>query len=608
MKRFLIVIPLAILIFSVTTGEAAVDALTEVVPAGSPVVFYVEDVPSSLAQWEGSPSAGLWNDPQTQAFFAPLREELEIDRWNELVLEETGHSLDEIKAMFTGDFIVFMNDFEVVLTENEEDFDFSIAVLAAVGDNAAAVEELILSQKEKIAEEAEEEVDETDVEIIYETREYRGVDLHVETTTENDEVTHENGWAVVDGVWTFGYPVASLEKVVGDILDGGVEDSLDSGDSFGTVRSHLRDTSSWFFADIEPWVPVVRNLVEMGVGAAQESSPFPLDPNTIMDSLGVEAMQAVFLTFDQNKNTALFDFGLTYSENKGLIKLLAYGPGEAPRPTFIPADSDTFSTASFDFAAAWSAIVDIVNGVNPALMGMSAMQLQTIAQNAGVELDLKRDLLDNLTGELVTIQNINGITGDTLIDLDVKQDQVFAIGIRQREALENAIETLKAIAGQGSEFFTTREFNDHTILTLDMPQAEGEAPGALISYVVTDSRLLISVGSSETLESCLLAMGDSGESVWKQPRVRKAMKMLPEGSTVIQFQDLAQMGDVIFPLIIALDSMTPDEEDSDFRFCDPDAVPDGDLIGKYFSSSVTGAWKDDRSLIFRSWTLPADGK
>lgn len=608
MKRALISTTLVVAAFFACPGEAAVDNLTDVVPAGSPVVYYVADVPQTIEQWQGSPLAGLWNDPQVKAFFAPLREEIQIGRWNELVRDETGHTLDEIMNMFTGDLVVFVDNFEVVLTEDEPDFDLSVAILATVGDNAAAFEKMILEQEAKLDEKTEDATEENRIDVTHATREFRGVDLHVETTYEGDEVTMEAGWAVVDGAWVFAYPVDSLERIVGDILDGGADEALDSGDNFATVAGHTRGADAWFFMDMEPWVPVLHDVIEMGAAAAQEAgNPFPLDANAIVSALGADAMQALFLAVEQADDIATTTFGLTYTENRGLIKLLAYGPKEAPRPTFIPVDSDAFSTATFDFAGAWAALVDILNGINPALMGMAAMQLESTAQNAGVELDLKRDLLDNLTGELVTVQKMHGVSGETLIELELEQDQIIALGIRQREALENALEGLKTIASQGSELFATRDFEGHTVFTLDVPQAEGEGAGDQVAYVVTDDRLLFSIGSPATLEQTLLAMDGKGGSVWKQPAVRKAVALLPDGSSVVQYQDLAKFGAVIFPIIAAVDGLhLGNEGESEFRCCDRGAMPDADVVGKYFSSAVTGAWKDDRSLVFRSWSLPAE--
>ena len=79
MKNHHVVVFLAAAMLTAGLGRASVDDLTEIVPAGAPMVVYVADVPASIGSWEASPLAELWNDPQVRAFFAPLRDELELE-------------------------------------------------------------------------------------------------------------------------------------------------------------------------------------------------------------------------------------------------------------------------------------------------------------------------------------------------------------------------------------------------------------------------------------------------------------------------------------------------------------------------------------------------
>jgi hypothetical protein len=609
MKNRHVAVLLAAVLLVGSLVQASVRDLTEIVPAGTPMVVYVADVPASIGSWEASPLAELWNDPQVRAFFAPLRNELEIDRWDELVRAETGHSLEELTAMLTGDLVFFVEDFDLSLAEGAEDADFKLALAVAVGDNAAEIERMILAQERKVAEDATEDSDASPSEVRHETREYRGIELHVEQVYEEDALTLETGWAVVEGVWAVATPLESLERAVAAILDGGLESTVRSGANFETVSKHIRNADSWFFMDIEPWIPSVRAIIDEGARAAAEAgSPFPVDSAALIDALGIDSMQAVFATFGFADRTMVMDFGATYTEDKGLIKLLAYGPGEAPRAGYIPVDSDSFTTGVFDFTDAWSALVGIVNGINPSLMSLASMQLESSLQQAGVELDLKRDLLDNLTGEVASIQNLGGISGETLIDIQLEQDQVIIAGIRQREALENVIEGLKTIFGQGSDFFAQREFDNHTVFTLEMPQAEGEDPGDDIAYVVTDEYLLVSIGSPATLEKVLLKMKSDGESVWKQPKVSRAVGLLPDGPSAIQYQDVSATGDLVFHGIALVDGFGSNGGEEDVRICDPEAIPDRGTVGRYIESAVNGVWTTGRELLVRVFVLPAGKK
>ncbi len=595
-----------VILLASSIAQAAVEDLTDVVPAGAPIVLYVADVPGALDQWAESPAAELWNDPQVKTFFAPLREGLEVDDWDRKVRKETGYGLDEIMAMFTGDLVLYLESIDFDFDHPDDDPEVSIAIMATLGDSAEKFEKLILEQEEKSADAAEDDLDDDGVETIDEIRDFRGVDLHLEVVMDGDAVTDEFGWAVVDGVVVFASPGETLENAVAGILDRGLDDPLRTGANFATVSRHTRNADAWFFLDVEPWVPLLRQAVAEGLAAAQAAgSPFPVDPAILTEALGIESMQAIFATVDLDDSTIAMDLGATFTENRGLIKLLAYGPQEAPRVAYIPVDSDSFSAATFDFGAAWSALEDIVNGINPALMGMAAMQLQSMVSGAGAELDLGRDLLDNLTGEMVSIQNLDGVIGDSIADIELRQDQVVVLGIEQRDALENAIETIKALAGQGSQFFTERDFQGTAIFTLDLPQTEGEAPGPEIAYAVTDRHLWISMGTSATLEKALLKLADKGESVWKLPVVKRSLARLPQGAAAVQYQDLTKLGDVVFRAAAVAGNIDTEDEDG-FRLCDPSAIPEPGTFGRYLSSGVSGVWKDDRSLVIRALLLPAD--
>ncbi len=594
---------LCCLISTAAVGQTAAGNLTEMVPAGSPLVCYTEDVPGTLNHWDDSPLAALWNDPQVMAFFAPLREEMEINRWDELVRAQTGHGLDDLKKMLTGDLVLYLEDVTLRLDDDTEDADFSGAMLVAIGDNAKDVETIILAQEKRLIDDSES--NDENPKSTQETREFRGVELHITNTTD-DEFEIQTGWAIADGVLAYASPVESLERAVAAILDGGVENTVANGANFATVTSHIQKADSWIFMDMAPLAPVIQEVAETAAAAAQEAgSPFPIDPAAVVQALGVDAMQAVFATFSFDEASTVMDFGLTFTENRGLIKLLAYGPGNAPRPAFIRADTDAFTTATYGFGDAWSAIVEIVNGINPALTAMAAMQLQSMAQNAGVELDLKRDLLDNLTGEVVTIQNFAGISGATIADLELEQDQVIVLGIAEREALENAIVGLTSIAGQGPELFSTRSFDDHTIFSLDLGRSEDEASGNEIAYAITDEHFLVSFGSSTTIEDTLRGMGAKDGSAWRQHKVRRTVAALPDGSSAIQYQDPTNLGDLVFRGIAMADA-TDLDGDEEFEICDPEAMPDAGIVAKYFSSAVSGIWKDDHSVVVRARILPAE--
>jgi hypothetical protein len=234
-------------------------------------------------------------------------------------------------------------------------------------------------------------------------------------------------------------------------------------------------------------------------------------------------------------------------------------------------------------------------------MAMAGAQLAAQIQRAGVELDLRRDVLENLGGELVMVQS-----APTLIDPDadpqslVQQQQVMGLSIKQRQSFELAIEALKTMAGQGSELFESREYIGNTIYTLKLQQATGT-----IAYTITDGYLFVSFGSPEALESVLVQMGARGTTVWDQAPVRRALAALPEGAAGLSYQDMGELGHTMLEAMATVAGM---ELEDPAEVIDPEAIPDPDTIGKYLGPAVTAVYKDGSSLLLRTRMLASTSR
>jgi hypothetical protein len=236
---------------------------------------------------------------------------------------------------------------------------------------------------------------------------------------------------------------------------------------------------------------------------------------------------------------------------------------------------------------------------------MAAGQLNTMAETAGVELDLRRDILDNLGAELMAVQVSPSAPTPGDMASFLAQDQVIVLTIRQRQGVELAIEALKGMAGQGSELFDSRDYLDTTIFSLKVPQVEGTEgpdPDSMFSYALTEDSLLLAFGGTASLEAVLVGMRSPRELVWRKPAVRTAMAQLPPGAVALQYQDLAALGSDLFATLGFLCSMQAGD-----AFCDPTAIPDEEAIAAHLGAMVSGVYKTSRSLVMRFRILPPQG-
>jgi hypothetical protein len=600
-RKVIVTITCCVLSGLVSAQEAASPRIEELIPADATVVLLADDAPNLLEQWQTSPFAQLWNYPEIKAFFAPMREQMRIDDWDEIVKEETGRELDELLGMVTGEIAFYFANLGSVLDEDVDDEEGDgvddevppFALLARVGENASKLESFL------------EEMDEEDEEIEMAVEDYRGIDLHLEESAESKEPTEEGGWAIADGIAVAAYPTSQLRTLIDSILDGESKSSVTATNAYRSARDVIPSSDVFLVVNLEQIMPAIQDLMNEEI-APEEGAPLFLDGEAVARALGLEVLQGVFLGIDLEDKTSHLDLGVTYSQNRGLMKLLAYGPGEAPRSPIIPTKATVFGSTAFDFQTFWTSLEEIINSIDPSLLEMGSAQLQAVTSGAGIELDLRRDLLENLGGEIVTIQaeHVDALPGGALSALQT--NQVLAVSIKQRESFELMLETVKTLIGTGSELFESSDYLDTTIYSLKIPQAgESEGTGEAapkISYAVTDGFFLLCIGDLAPLHGTLVAMQRSDESVWKRADVVQALASLPSGAAGVSFQDVQTTANTLFTMLATIGAL---EEDGS-SLVDPDAVPDSEVVSKYFEASVGGLYKEEGRIVFRSRTLAAE--
>jgi len=570
---------------------AQLASLEQGVPADAVAMVRIHDVSELGAGWKRTPLAALWNDPQVRRWLDSVLEDLAIDDLDADLEEETGYTTDQILEMFTGGAVWYLGPIDDISRLTGDDLQSLPAVLLAeVGDNGKAVERLLLDLDRDDADEIRG--------LPPATSEFSGVEIHTEWYQEDGETHDAFAWSVFEGLLAVAMTREAMEGVIADVRKGGVSDAIPSSANFQSAIRHLDSPDALLFINLEALMPLVREAMNEELSGSSQSSPIPMDPEALYEALGLDQLRAAVAGLSVDAQTVDFDIGMTFTRNTGLVKVLAYGPGEAPRPGLVPADSPAFATARIDFKTGWQAIEEIIGGINPALLGMVRANFAAQVEQAGVELDLRRDVLDNLGGDLIVVRMPPSRTGPSDLEQPpIEASQVLGVSIKQRQSFELAVEALKTIAAAGSELFETRDYLGTTIHTLKMERETGA-----VAYAITDDSLLISIGSTDALEAVLVAASSRGRSAWDDPGVRRAVAALPGGASGLSYQDLAATGATLLELMAAMAA-----EDGDPPLVDPHDVPDPDVIGRYLGPVVTGVYKDDSSILLRSRLLAAEG-
>lgn len=602
MRKSTVPFVLALLVTIVATATFADVQLEAVISADSDMVLVIDDVPRFLERWSESPLGRAWNDPQVKRFLAPMRDDLEIDRWEETVRGETGLELDEILAAFKGQVALLLPDMRQIIEAADDEDPEQYALLAEVGADDTIVRRLMELDLDSMREELEENEKLEEVE-----EEFRGETLHVRRVTTADGEDENEGWAIVGGFAVMAEPKSYLQQLVGALKERASDSPLNEDPGFRKVRGRVPSTDLLLYFDFDGVLPMLVESIKKDLDNPEAPNPMGLTGQAVLDALALDAIQSFFVSTTILDGATHIDVGIQYTENRGLLKILAFEPGPVRLPEFLPDDAVEASVANFSLPKMWQAVKEILGAINPAFAGMLEMQLAQL--NATHGFDLEKGVFGSLGDQLVAAKYLRPAEepGETP-SLEVL-DQIFGVSVTDRQSLEMGLEALKSLAGAGGELFEVTEYLDHTIFTLkqEMPSEPGAAPQRL-AYTLTDDYLLFSTGTQAPLRAAVSRGGRPGKKLWDRREVKQAMKTLPPNASGLSFYDVERMlrsaiegcGQVQSLMQQDEESVEADaepegvevEEEAAPEFCDPSAKPDPSTIGKYFGPAVGAQYKD----------------
>lgn len=604
-------LPLLALVLSAGAAPAADEPLRleTVLPAECPFVLLVEDVRTLLGKGEKSPFARTWNDPEVKKFLAPLRRKMEIEQWDEKVQAETGLTLGDIQALFQGPAALAIAKIEIPEkkppVEGEpapeegqkgQEPEVHAILVAAVGENGEAVEKLLAKDLENDQKKAP-----AGVEVSETTEEFQGETLHLRQRSEGGKTEEKEGWAILKGSLVLGEPKALLQQVVADVRKGGADSSLASSANFRKVRGRVPRSDALLYVDVERLLPLIRQ----GLSEIPPNPVLAITPEAILGGLGLDALQAAYLSAEFADEATDLDFGLFHSESRGLLKLLAFQAGAAPRPAFVPEDALDASSMRFSLPACVQGIRETLQGVSPVLSAMGEAQLQQFSQRTGV--DIQRDLLEKTGDEIAFWKTFRETEPGKAPSLD-DVDQMFAISLKDRKAFETALETLIGRIAEGQEPFEKRDYLDATIRTFKRPLAAEEGqPDAGLHYALTDRYLLLCVGRAAALERAIGTLSKGGgKTVWEKAEVQAAFETLPANPSGLGYQDVGATLAGLFEKLAAFqEQMAATDED---RVCDPAAKPDPKTLAGIWGPCVSGTYRTAEGIFVRCRLMQAKGE
>jgi len=553
----------------------------------------VTDAPALLRGWDESPVSATWADPEFVKFLAPLREHLHVDEWDADAKTATGMTVRELFALAEGEALVAVPAFKVATIEEKNLPPFLVAI--EVGRQGAKIEKILADSaaKESIKEESEL---------------FAGVSVHLRPVAQSgdkDDPDAEAGpslkmaWALVDGIWLISPAKERVFAAIDAVKQGGVAAALGKSERFLRTRQRVGDAQSLMYVNFPAIYPLVRDAIaESKAKSAGNPNLLGLDAESVFNAFGLDKLGEGYVALQVADKRSRLDCGLAYTEDCGLLKLLAYQPGAASRPDWIPAKWPSVSTARFSVPKAYAGLEELVEGISPMLSGMAQGQLRAFNKKLGV--DLARDFIGSLGEDLVSAYAIPPGYEAGVVPPWTEMDQLIAISLANEPAFIKSVEALKHLAGpSAAQMFTQREYLGHTLYTLNTPTTPGAKPVRGFSYAIANGTLLFGVGSPATVESALQGMASKDGAFWDRTDVKASLAALPADASVLQVQDLrVMMAALIETLVQTQKSVGANKPDADkTKMLDVSARPDVEAIARHWGLSTGFAMRTAEGLF-----------
>jgi hypothetical protein len=508
--------------------------LTDIVDDQTAFALLVPDVTALLQGWDASPFAKTWGDEQVVKFLVPMRQQLKIDQWDEQAKAATGKTVRELLALAKGGAMVAVPASLLSDLAASGQFPAAPAVLLAVelGDNAATVE--------KLAKDAALKNEGLRVE----TTNYAGVlvQTNVSAAKPGGPAGTPAVTAMCDGVWLLSPSYERVCAAIDALKKGGLPNALGRSESFLRAQkragaAHL--TAYGSFPAIYP--PLLAGLKKALPPAGAEGGP-PFTAEGLLTGLGLDALREMVATLRFDAGETRLTAALGWSEQRGLAKLLAYGPGPAKRPDWAAAKWFSVASDSFDLRAAYAALEEMVGNISPQFSTAMQAEIKNAGAQAGI--DLKRDLVGSLGSDLLVAQSLPSGADPAKPPAVAQADTLIALSLENPAALVKSLEAVKRMVFEDAveQIFTKREYLGQTLFTFSPPAPAGAPPSAApggFTYAVADRTLLLSIGSPAMVETAVQNMAEKRDSFWARRDVRAVLADVPEGAVDVQAQDFS---------------------------------------------------------------------
>jgi len=405
MKKAVLVTSIAAVSLSVTVNMGAAIAPETILPESTLAVLTVRDLQKEQAEFQASAVGLLLKDPAMQPFCEYVGEQI-TNAFNSLndELGKKNIKLSDYKDILNGGAAFALTSVKLTLSDSGvEDVSALPLFMAEINGGSEKLKATLDDLQTKL-------------ETTFSAEEIAGNEFRRITGTNDDDVTL---WVGASG--SILYVTASqnsdedityTREQLGKILSKSTGEKLLADSDHFKKHTRVTPDRNYAWLNIELITQKVKELVLLEDKAyvqpadlmeAMMSTPRPM---VIYNALGLDALKSLSVTTWVDNGDGWFSSSLLCPQNerRGLTALVdAYGVADCGPTESIPLDLMSFSKTQVDVKKIWETIDSVSSEAAGGLKVMMLSGLQQALENAPKKVDLKADMLDNLTGEIVTV-------------------------------------------------------------------------------------------------------------------------------------------------------------------------------------------------------------
>ncbi len=542
-------------------------------PSSTLAFLKINDTAALRAAAEKSQFGLLLADPAMEPLKADI--EVKLEDFNQELKKRLGVTILELLETPQGPaWVSFIR--------RDAEIPFAVLIAADAGENQATMHEIMTRGTAELREQ--------DGEVTVE--EFQGMSLTI-IKAPGEEGAPPLVWTNKESEYFIGSDVEAIKDLIAN--SDGREDSLAANENYAAIQGKLDDDShlTWFIN--------ISQIIQVGAQAGADQGGDAQQVEALLQLFGINGLKAAGGCY--TLATGPYDsiakaFIYAPGPPQGVLRIFQMPVMNLPVEPWVPAETASYQTLSWDLDAAYVAINDLVNMFLP-----------------GTLENLEREL-----GGLRFQQDIFGPLGNRItIVTDFKQPieedsqrALFAIALDDSQTFQNTLNRAIQLAGAAPQ---KREFQGTTIYDFELPNLPNPAGGAegfdfdgLISVAIAQDYLFVTTDT--TLLEQVLRPGAG--SLTDSPEFQAIRKQIPEQVSGFSYNRPDEQARAVYNMVKGgqLDQIieganmagagnAPKLSD----FIDVTKIPEFSVFAKYLTESGGYTVMDDDGLTLIQFTL-----